>query len=80
MHVRNPVGRLTYLGFVAAVVRLALIHDADPTRIGAIGILAAMAIVAGEVEEIRVASLLTITFGGHRRSREEGNGRPERDR
>ena len=51
-----------YLGFVAAIVWLAIANGANPTHIAAVGILAALVMVTGEVEEIQVASWLTITF------------------
>lgn len=51
-----------YLSFVAAIVWLAIANGANATHIGAVGILAALVMVVGEVEEIQVASWLTITF------------------
>lgn len=51
-----------YLSFVAAIVWLAIANGANPTHIAAVGILAALVVVIGEVKEIQVASWLTITF------------------
>lgn len=51
-----------YPSFVAATVWLAVANGANPTHATAVGILAALVTVIGEVEEIRVASWLTITF------------------
>ena len=51
-----------YLSFVAVIVWLAIVNGANPTHIAAVGILAALVMVVGEVEEIRVASWLTISF------------------
>lgn len=61
-HAWNNANTPIYLGFVAAIVWLAIANGANPTHIAAVGILAALVVVVGEVEEIQVASWLTITF------------------
>lgn len=62
---------LIYLSFVGAIVWLAIANGAAPTRIGAVGILAALVMVVGEVKEIQLASWVTIRFHGERQSSED---------
>lgn len=62
---------LIYLSFVGAIVWLAITNGAPPTRIAAVGIVAALVVVIGEVREIQVANWLTIRFGRSHRSGED---------
>lgn len=68
---RETATIVIYLSFIGALVWLAIANGARPTGIAAVGILAALVLVVGEVREIRVASWLTIRFGRSSRSADD---------